>query len=143
MSDEKALLGAPKPLQGRGLRVIIVDDNKAHRFIIKEMLNANGFQTVAEPQDLASTLKAYRRHRPDAVILDLSLTQEDGLTILKCLRELDGESKVVIVSANTQKAIRDQCLSLGAAGYVLKPFEAAALIAFLRQAVAANGAGLL
>lgn len=104
------------------LKVLIVDDNPATRFMIKEMLETNGHKMVAEAECLADTLKAYETHKPDVVTLDLSLVKEDGITILKALKKLDAKAKVLVITGNSQKKIHDQVMETGASGYLNKPF---------------------
>ncbi|MDD5629190.1 MAG: response regulator, partial [Elusimicrobia bacterium] len=65
------------------LRMMIVEDNLLTREMIKDMLDILGHQVVAEADDLAGALAAYRQHQPDALTIDLSLPKEDGLTILR------------------------------------------------------------
>lgn len=106
-----------------GLKVLLIEDNPATRYMIQVMLESKGHKLVAEALDLSEAIRAYGTHKPDVVILDLALAKEDGLTILKAIRKLDKRAKVLIASVNAQKKIRDQVIAAGASGYLNKPFR--------------------
>lgn len=113
------------------MRVMIVEDNLIAREMLKEFCDQLGHEVVAAAEDLSGALAAYREHRPDVVTMDLSLAKEDGLTILKALRQAAPEARVVIVSGNCQERIRQECIQAGAAELLPKPIELAALQACL------------
>jgi CheY-like chemotaxis protein len=114
-----------------GLRVVVVEDNLLTRELIKEMLDCLGHQVVAEAEDLAGALAALQQHKPDGFTIDLSLPKEDGLTILKALREADPNVRAIIVSGNSQARIREEVLKAGAVDLLPKPIEMATLRACL------------
>ncbi len=109
------------------LRILVVDDSPVSRILITEMVRENGHQVVAEAENLAQVLAAYKTHKPDVVTLDLSLASEDGLTILKALRQFDPKAKIVVISGNSQTKVIDEITAAGA-GYVPKPFTQEDLI---------------
>jgi two-component system chemotaxis response regulator CheY len=105
------------------IRVLVVDDNDIARTMIKEILQSSGHQTVAEAESMDEAVKAYEAHKPDLVTLDLSLLAGDGLAVLKAIRKMDGQAKVLVISGNSQKKMRSQVLAAGACGFIEKPFE--------------------
>jgi len=105
------------------LRMIIVEDNLLTREMIKDMLELLGHQVVAEADDQAGAVAAYRQHKPDGLTIDLSLPKEDGLTILKALRKVDPNVRAIIVSGNSQVRIREEVLRAGAVELLPKPIE--------------------
>jgi two-component system chemotaxis response regulator CheY len=104
------------------MRILIVDDNPSSRFIIKDLLESRGHRIVAETEDLAASLEAYRTHRPDLVTLDLSLEGEDGLSVLRAILKLDEHAKILIITGNSQEKIHEEVRAAGAGGLLLKPF---------------------
>ena len=105
------------------MRFLVVDDNFIARAMLRAMLEAKGHQVVAEAEDLTGTLKAYETDKPDIVTLDLSLAKEDGITILKALRQKHKQAKVLIISGNDQKKIKDTIFAEGALGFIVKPVQ--------------------
>lgn len=78
---------------------------------------ANGHEAVA----------ALERGGIDVVLLDINMPELDGLGVLRRLRELDVRVPVIMVTANEDLALAQECLQLGAVGYVEKPFDFVAL----------------
>lgn len=116
------------------LRILIVDDSAAARFMLREFIESNGHQVVAEEETLAGTLRSYAEHRPDVVTLDLSLAQGDGLSVLKALRQLDVNAKVLVISGNSQKKVLDALSAAGASGFLPKPIDLPGLMAAIVRA---------
>src|SRR5438105_13664232 len=114
-------------------RVLVVDDNVSARVMLKEMLEIHSHQVIAEADNLSGTLKAYQEKKPDLVTLDLSLTQEDGITILKALRQADKNAKVIIISGNSQKKVQEIAMAAGASGFLGKPIEMDELIKMVKK----------
>ena len=123
------------------MRIMIVEDNFIAREMLQEFCDLLGHEVVAIAEDLAGALAAYRQHRPDVVTIDLSLPKEDGLTILKALRQADPGARVVIVSGNCQERIRRDCLQAGAVELLPKPIELSDLQACLER-VSSHGNNL-
>lgn len=113
------------------MKILIVDDSPEARFCLKEQLESGGHRVIAEAEDLKGALKAYGEARPDAVMLDLTLEREDGLTVLRELRKLDPAAKVIIISANEMARIKREAFELGASGYLVKPVDEPELLALL------------
>lgn len=113
------------------MNVLVIDDNVIARFLMAEMLESVGHKMVAQAENLAQALKAYQEHKPDLVTLDLSLNDENGIELLKALRQADKAAKVLIVTSNAQKKIHDEVMAAGACGFLGKPFDRKDLTAAL------------
>jgi two-component system chemotaxis response regulator CheY len=101
---------------------LIVDDAAIMRLRLREILEGT-CEIVAEACDGEEALALYEQVRPDFVTLDISMPRTNGLDALKRLMALHPDAKVVIVSAVGQKKMVIEALSLGAADFVIKPFE--------------------
>ncbi len=117
-----------------GLKVLVVDDSPVTRTMIADFLQMTGHQVVGEADNLADVLKLLEVHKPDLITLDLSMGQEDGFTVLKGIRAVDKQVKVLIVSANTQQEIYDMLIAEGATGFLMKPFSVADLTSAVMKA---------
>lgn len=121
------------------LRVLIIDDNEAIRMVLTDMLAALGHQVVAEAESAEDAQKAYARHKPDLVTLDLSLSVVgggDGLTVLKAIQGIDSRAKVIIVSGNAQNKVKAAVEAAGASAFVAKPIGEAEFAAAVAKAIA-------
>lgn len=102
-------------------KILIVDDSRLSRRILRSMLEPQGFQVV-EAEDGIVALERYFLEKPDLVLLDLTLEGMYGLDVLKKLREMDPAARVVIASADIQKQTHALANEAGALSFIDKPF---------------------
>ncbi|MGV9497178.1 response regulator [Streptomyces sp. NPDC003642] len=116
-------------------RVLVVDDNKVIRQLIRVNLELEGLEVVTAA-DGAECLDVVHQVRPDAVTLDVAMPRLDGLRTASRLRA-DPRTRDVplaIVSACTQYEV-EAGLDVGVDAFLAKPFEPAELVAMVRQLV--------
>ena len=104
-------------------RLLIVDDALIIREMIKDAVAADGWSVVAEGSDGSQAVELYRRHRPDVVTLDLVMPEYDGLYALREIMASDPAARVLVVSAIDQSDVLQQAIRLGAADFIVKPFD--------------------
>lgn len=107
-------------------RIVVADDSALMRRLVGDMLTRGGFDVVASARDGDEALSACRRHRPDAMTLDLSMPGMGGIEVLRELRRTAGggpDIPVVVVSAFSpaQGAYAVDALAEGAFELVTKP----------------------
>lgn len=102
----------------RMLRVLIVDDHPAVRQGLGVLLEPEGIIVCAEADGRAEALAACRQHRPDVVLVDLSLGDEDGATLLADLRDLG--LLPIVYSMHEDGGHVKRAFAAGALGYVTK-----------------------
>jgi len=116
--------------EGMPLRAAVIDDDRDMVKVIRVMLKVKGIQTV----EAFSGLSGYamvKREQPDIVLLDIMMPDIDGFEVLRKLR-LDKETEripIIFVSARAGREHVERGLSLGAQGYITKPFKPDDLIA--------------
>jgi two-component system copper resistance phosphate regulon response regulator CusR len=116
------------------VKVLLIDDSERLRRSLEHGLHRSGF-AVEAVEDGETGLAYARRGGYDVVVLDLMLPKMDGLTVLRRLRESDGRTHVLILSAKDQVAERIEGLQLGADDYLTKPFAFDELVARLRALI--------
>jgi len=100
--------------------VLLVDDEPAMAGLVNVWLSDMGMRVV-QATDLAEALAAIERDRPQAVLLDLSLGEEDGLDIMPRLQEaLDG---VPIIAFTVHDSREEEARKRGVTGFISKPFR--------------------
>jgi DNA-binding NarL/FixJ family response regulator len=114
------------------MKILIVDDSPITRSMLRDMFEIAGHEVAAEAETLAGTLENYRAHKPDLTTLDLSLVGTNGLEILKALRALDPQARVMIVSGNAQARVLEATRAAGASGFLAKPFNSDELAAAVK-----------
>ncbi|MGW0547216.1 response regulator [Streptomyces altiplanensis] len=114
-------------------RVLVVDDNKVIRQLIRVNLELEGFEVVTAA-DGAECLDVVHRVRPDVVTLDVVMPRLDGMRTAARLREDPRTSRlpVAIISACTQYEV-ESGLAAGVDAFLSKPFEPAELVRVVRQ----------
>jgi len=116
-----------------GLRVLVVDDEKAIRRFLRASLTAHGY-TVFEASSGQEGLNAVVADRPDLLILDLGLPDKDGIEVTRQLREWT-QIPIIILSVREQETDKIAALDAGADDYLTKPFGVGELLARLRVAL--------
>nr|WP_234478245.1 response regulator [Streptomyces sp. MBT65] len=120
---------------GASGRVLVVDDNKVIRQLIRVNLELEGLEVVTAA-DGAECLDVIHQVRPDVVTLDVVMPRLDGLRTAARLRS-DPRTRdlpLAIVSACTQYEV-DSGLDVGVDAFLAKPFEPAELITLVRQLI--------
>jgi two-component system chemotaxis response regulator CheY len=102
-------------------KILIVDDSKLSRRILRGMLEPHGY-AVVEAEDGIVALERYFLDKPDLVLLDLTLEGMYGIDVLKKLKELDPGARVIIASADIQKQTHALANEAGALNFIDKPF---------------------
>lgn len=111
-------------------RVLVVDDDADLRSLLAEYLGRNGFE-VATVEDGPAMRQAIAGGMPDAIILDLMLPGEDGLSLARELRR-QSSVPILMLSARGEEIDRVVGLEVGADDYLAKPFSPRELLARLR-----------
>jgi DNA-binding response OmpR family regulator len=120
------------------VHIFVVDDEAPAREMVADYLRVHGFEaTVCD--GAASLRAAMARSRPDLIVLDLNMPEEDGLSILRSLKQQTGVP--IIMLTGTAGAIdRIVGLELGADDYLAKPCELRELLARIRSVLRRSAA---
>jgi two-component system, OmpR family, KDP operon response regulator KdpE len=112
--------------------ILIIDDEVQIRRLLEINLSANGYNVV-EAHDGKGGLVAAATHNPMLILLDLGLPDEDGLSVLKKLKEWFTNPVIVLSVRNSEEDIV-AALDGGATDYLTKPFRTGELLARIRSA---------
>jgi len=113
--------------------ILIVDDELQIRRLLDITLTANGYKTIQSVNGKDGLIDA-ATHHPSLIILDLGLPDNDGLEILKKLREWYFKPIIVVSVRNSEEDIVN-ALDNGANDYLTKPFRTGELLARIRAAI--------
>jgi FixJ family two-component response regulator len=121
-----------------GRKVVVIEDDDSLRQAIKRLLDAGGFQAVAYTS--AEALLASGSGQGAAcVVSDLRLPGISGLDLLATLRARGEGAPMILITAHDGPGLREEAAQRGAAAYLAKPFLGTALLAVIREALAAAG----
>ncbi len=112
--------------------IMVVDDAAFMRLRCSQLLAQNGYKVI-EASNGTEALAKYKEHRPDGVLLDITMPDMDGLTALKELMALDKNARVSMVTAMGQQSIVIEALKHGARDFVVKPFDPDRVLAAVKK----------
>lgn len=120
--------------------ILIVDDAMFMRALCGRLLEENGY-TVVQAQNGAEAIAKYREVRPDAVLLDITMPEMDGVQALKEIKAIDPAARVAMVTAVGQQAMVMSALKAGAMEFVMKPFDAEKVLGAVQKMLATKPKG--
>jgi two-component system chemotaxis response regulator CheY len=101
--------------------VLIADDSRFIRNILKNILYIEGFQVIFEASDGNVAYSLFKEKAPDIVLLDLTMPSLNGLDALRKIIEYDPKAKVIICSAMGQSRLMFDAIRFGAKDFIVKP----------------------
>ena len=104
--------------------ILIVDDSRTSRKILKGILEGEGYEVVGEATNGQEGYDRYVELKPDVVTMDITMPVLDGIEALKKIKSEYPDAKVVMVTAAGQKTKMVEAVQNGANEFVSKPFEA-------------------
>lgn len=116
------------------VRIVVAEDEAIIRLDLKEILEEEGYEVVAETGRGDQAIELVKEHRPDLAILDIKMPGMDGLT---AARHIAGEklAAVLILTAFSQHDLVEQAREAGALAYLVKPFQKSDLIPAIEMAL--------
>jgi DNA-binding NarL/FixJ family response regulator len=105
------------------MRILIADDHALFRDSLRSLLEARDFEVVAEAGDGEEAVALAWEHKPDVVLMDLTMPKLDGLEATKRLVAELPELKIVVLTASDEESNLFEAIKSGAKGYLLKDLE--------------------
>ena len=128
----------------QNIEVLLADDNREFTNLLSEFIDDQEDMSVAGIAYNGNEVLQFLEHArkmPDVLILDIIMPHLDGLGVLEKLREmhLPNSPKVIMLTAFGQENVTQKAVQLGAAYYILKPFDMEVLTNRIRQLISPNG----
>ena len=114
-------------------RILVADDASFMRQMIREILEAEGHEVVAEASDGIQAVEEFKKHHPDLVTMDIVMPRRSGIDAVRAIVAIDGTARVVMCSALGQETLVTEALQAGARDFIVKPFKPDAVLATLRR----------
>ncbi len=116
--------------------VVVIDDHPLFRKGVVQLLALDSrFNVIGEAASGAEGLMLVEAQNPDLVILDLNMKEMDGIATLRAIKELDLDSRVVMLTVSDQSSDLVAAVRAGADGYLLKDMEPEEIVASLAEAL--------
>jgi two-component system chemotaxis response regulator CheY len=113
------------------MKILIVDDSEFMRTILKNIILKSKYSDaeIIEAVDGNEAITRYSEQKPDLILLDIIMPGKDGIAVLK---EIGQSAKAIaIISSIDQKEVIEEAKSLGAKGYIVKPYDASEVISMI------------
>lgn len=101
-------------------RLLLVDDEKEIRRMLRRLLEAKGYEIVGEAEDGALGVEAAALLSPDVVVMDLAMPHMNGIAATAAIKEREEGIKVIMYSAYADESLRSEATAAGASGWVMK-----------------------
>lgn len=122
-------------------KILLVEDDPSLRYIIKDNLEQNNFQTdVAEDGERA--LKLFGSGRYAIIILDIMLPKKDGFSVAREIRKTDENTPILFLTARSMTEDKITGLTIGGDDYITKPFSMEELLLKIRIFLKRSGFNL-
>jgi CheY-like chemotaxis protein/CheY-specific phosphatase CheX len=115
-----------------GKRVLVVDDSKMIRTLLSKKFEKEGCQ-ISLAANGHEAVEVFKSFQPDLTIMDLVMPEMGGLDAIAHIRELDPETKIVVLTSSSKKSEVTTAAKLKVKGYLKKPLDIEKLIAMARS----------
>lgn len=128
-----------KALRARAKRaaklVQVAEDNQAYRQLARGVLR-QGYDVVVAENGFEA-LELYNECAPDLLFLDIMMPYLDGVSVLERLMKADAQANIVMFSTQSSEEMLNKAMTMGAKGFVTKPFTAQAVLDYARRTLSA------
>lgn len=105
-------------------QILIVDDSRTSRKILRGILESAGHEIIGEALNGDEGFLKYKELNPDIVTMDITMPVTDGIQALQLIKHLNKDAHVVMITAAGQKVKMIQALKEGADEFITKPYDA-------------------
>jgi len=117
-------------------KILIIEDDEKIAFALSVRLGAHGYPTWIARDGILGLSMAVG-NQPDLVLMDIALPTGDGFTLAERIKShVPTPTPIIFLTASKSPELRERAQQLGAAAFFEKPYEAEALLAAVKQALA-------
>ena len=109
------------------MKLLIVDDSLIMRRLLERMMGRSRFTEIKSASNGRDALATFKDWKPDAVTMDLTMPEMDGLSTIDSMMEDNAEARILVISALADKCTAVEAIKRGAQGFLLKPIKPAEL----------------
>jgi len=108
--------------RGEEMKILVVDDEVEVANFLCVFLKRLGLNSE-KANSGKEGLEAFNRYKPEWVFLDIKMPDMDGLELLKKIKEIDADIKVIMITGKDDEVIQNEARLLGASDYIVKPMD--------------------
>ncbi len=102
--------------------ILIVDDAKFMRTLVKDALVPRGHEVIGEAENGNQAVEMYRKLKPDLVTMDITMREKDGIQAAEEILTFDPSARIIMVTALGQENLLTRAIKIGVRDFVVKPF---------------------
>ena len=118
--------------------VLIVDDSRTSRRMLREICEDIGLKVIGEAKDGEEGFLMYKELNPDLVTLDITMPKIDGIQALALIKKYNPEALTVMITAAGQREKMVQAVKYGAAEFITKPYDKPEIEFLLKKVIEKN-----
>lgn len=103
-------------------RILIVDDAKFMRTLVRDALTSGGHEIVGEAENGNQAIELYNDLKPDLTTMDITMREKDGLEAAQEILKTDASARIIMVTALGQEDLLARAIKMGVKDFVVKPF---------------------
>lgn len=113
------------------ITILSIDDDPQICFALTELFKFQGWQAISA-NDVKSGVEAFRRYRPDVVLIDYHMPGMSGIEGVKLLRSRSSSVPIIVFTIDESQTVADAFLAAGASDFALKPIKAPDIVSRIR-----------
>ena len=114
-------------------KILVIDDEKSIRTLLRISLTHKGFEVITA-EDGGKGVEIFKREKPPIVITDIKMPGIDGLEVLKEIKKLDPDTRVIVITGHGDMESAIESLKLEASDFINKPVKDDALMVAIKRA---------
>lgn len=114
-------------------RILIVDDKEANVSLLEQLLQNEGYTSIASTTDPCEVFDLHRKNRYDLILLDLQMPVMDGFQVMEKLKEIETDNYLPVLVLTAQPSHKLRALKSGAKDFISKPFDLAEVLIRVRN----------
>jgi|GEM_PF-1870358 len=108
--------------------ILIVDDEKPFRDLVRYELGQEGYSSILEAEDGEEAINLLAEKHVDLILLDLRMPKLAGEDVLRFVRGNHPKISVIVMTGQTENTVKQKILGLGADAYLVKPYDSTELL---------------
>jgi len=117
------------------MKILIVDDAKLMRGMIKTAVSKIPETIVLEAENGEDAIQLYRATKPDLVTMDITMDYKNGVDAAREIMQTDPSAHIIMVTALGQENLLKECIDIGVKDFIVKPFTRERLLSAISKAL--------